>query len=70
MYYNYHAVAKRLIREGHLIAYERAEREGSPVLILHFDSHRPMLIREERFPEYAEEISLHFIRYGDAEEGE
>ena len=70
MYYNYHAVAKRLIREGHLVGYGWTEREGERMLVLLFDCHRPMPIRSYRIPEYAEEFSLHFVRDGDAEEGE
>ena len=54
MYYNYHAVAKRLIREGKLVAFRRTERWGSisPAFVLFFTDHRPMPIREERVPEY------------------
>ena len=70
MYYNYHAVAKRLIREGHLVGYERTERGGEQVLVLYFDCHRPMPIRVCRIAEYAEEISLHFVGNGDAEKSE
>lgn len=74
MYYNYHAIAKRLIREGRLIAFVREERHGriSPAFVLYFDSHPPMPIREERVPEYValigESPASHLIRRGDPEE--
>ena len=76
MYYNYHAVAKRLIREGKLVAFVREERWGriSPAFVLHFTCHPPMPIREERVAEYValikESPSSHLVRSGDPEEGE
>jgi hypothetical protein len=53
-YYNYHAKAKGLIAAGHLVRFEIVERWGniSPALVLYFDNHRPMPIREYRFDEY------------------
>ena len=58
MYYSYHAVAKRLIREGKLTDFRRVERWGriSPAFVLFFADHRPMPIREDRVAEYAELI--------------
>ena len=71
MYYNYHGVAKKLIREGHLIGYEVAsEKDGKRRLLLIFDSHPPMPIREERIIEYAELLSSHLVRRGDPQQGE
>lgn len=72
MYYSYHAMAKKRIREGHLIHYELMERWGNiaPALVLFFDDHRPMPIRAERIAEYADLLSLHLIRDGDPEQGE
>jgi len=54
MYYDYHAHAKKLIREGHFTHYEIVERWNaiSPALVLYFNNHRPMPIREERWSEY------------------
>lgn len=54
MYYNYHAKVKHLITEGHLINYEIVEKWNniSPALVLYFDNHKPMPIREYRFEEY------------------
>ena len=55
-YYNYHAVAKRLIREGKLTAYSFVERYRgiSPALLLFFDDlkHPVMPIREQHWEEY------------------
>ncbi len=54
MYFNYHAKAKRLISEGHLVRYEFVERWGRirPALVLYFDNERPMPVREYRWNEY------------------
>ena len=53
-YYNYHAKAKQLIAEGHLTKMEIVKRWNSisPALVLYFDNHRPMPIREYRWDEY------------------
>ena len=55
-YFNYHATAKRLIKEGKLIRFYIAERYGtiSPALVLVFDDykHSVMPIRESRWGEY------------------
>ena len=54
MYFNYHAKAKRLIAEGHLVRYEFVESRGKirPALVLYFDNEKPMPIREYRWHEY------------------
>ena len=56
-YFNYHATAKRLIREGRLVRYYFSERHGSvsPALVPVFDDarHPVMPIRRERWEEYA-----------------
>lgn len=56
MYYNYHATAKRLIREKKLIGYFFTEnhRGISPALVLIFDDyvHPEMPIRKHRWEEY------------------
>lgn len=54
LYYNYHAQAKKLIHSGHLTHYEFLDRWNhiAPALILYFDNHQPMPIREERWSEY------------------
>ena len=54
MYYNYHAKAKQLIADGHLVKMEIVDNwnDISPALVLWFDNHRPMPIREHRWDEY------------------
>ena len=51
MYFNYHAKAKRLISEGHLVHYDFVDKWGRirPALVLYFDNEKPMPIREYRF---------------------
>ncbi len=55
-YFNYHAMAKKLIADGKLIGYRFVEsyRSISPALVLFFDDerHPVMPIREERWEEY------------------
>ena len=53
-YFNYHAKAKNLIAEGHLVKFEIVEKWNniSPALVLYFDNNKPMPIREYRFDEY------------------
>lgn len=53
-YFNYHAQAKKLIMEGHLTHYKIVDRWNAiaPALVLFFDNHIPMPIREERWSEY------------------
>lgn len=54
MYFNYHGKAKKLIKEGHLIDYQIVEQWNhiKPALVLYFDNHKPIPIREERWDEY------------------
>ena len=58
MYYNYHAKAKQLIADGHLTEYTIEDKWNniSPALVLWFDNHKPMPIREYRWDEYWEII--------------
>ena len=44
MYFNYHAKAKRLISEGHLVHYDFVDKWGRirPALVLYFDNEKPM----------------------------
>lgn len=55
-YYNYHAVARRLIKEGKLTGWYITERYHriSPALVLLFDdaAHPVMPIREYRWDDY------------------
>lgn len=54
MYYNYHAQARKLIAEGHLTKMEIVKKWNSisPALVLYFDNHKPMPIRQYRWDEY------------------
>lgn len=47
-YFNYHRQALKLIREGHLTSAEIFEHWNNiaPALVLFFDNHRPIPIRE------------------------
>jgi hypothetical protein len=60
-YFNYHATAKRLIKQGKLISYRFVKRHNniSPALVLYFNDfrHPIMPIREERWGEYMELIN-------------
>lgn len=54
LYYNYHTKAKQLIAGGHLVDYKIVKMWNniSPALVLWFDNHKPMPIREYRWNEY------------------
>lgn len=54
MYFNYHAKAKRLIAEGHLTECRFLDEYNGirPCLLLVFDNHRPMPVRQHRWDEY------------------
>ena len=58
MYYNYHAIAKKLIKDGKLRNFYIVEKYNniSPALVLEFDDekHPIMPIREYRWDEYWE----------------
>lgn len=53
-YFNYHAKAQNLIKEGHLVKFEIIPKWGkiSPALVLYFDNNKPMPIRKHKFDEY------------------
>lgn len=55
-YFHYHAVAKKLIREGKLLSYAFTPKYKniSPALVLYFsdETHPIMPIRKERWEEY------------------
>ena len=61
-YYNYHGVAKKLIACGHCThaIIKRKHNSISPALVLYFDNHKPMPIREKCFNEY-----LTLLKYFD-----
>lgn len=63
-YYNYHGIAMNLIKNGH---YERAEimqnyNKISPALVLFFDNHKPMPIREKHFEKYIALLNYYEIQ--------
>lgn len=53
-YFNYHAKAKQLIKDGFLIRYEFVDNWNGikPALVLYFTNSKPMPIREYRWEEY------------------
>ena len=57
-YFNYHAKAKKLIKEGFLKGYSIVGEYNKikPAMVLFFTNHRPMPIREHRWKEYLELI--------------
>ena len=57
-YYNYHAIAKRLINDNHLIAVTvfPEYKNIRPALVLYFDNHRPIPIRDYMWAEYLDKI--------------
>ena len=61
-YFNYHAKAKGLIAEGHLVDYEIVDiwNKISPALVLYFDNNRPMPIREYMWDDYFKIINQYF----------
>lgn len=54
MYFNYHAKAKKLIVQGHLVRFELKQNHNgiSPAMVLFFDNAPPMPVREHRWAEY------------------
>ena len=58
-YFNYHAKAQNLIKSGHLIRFEFADKWNSiaPALVLYFDNNKPMPIRAHKFDEYMQLIN-------------
>lgn len=57
-YYNYHAIAKRLIEDNHLIAVSifPEYKNIRPAMVLYFDNHRPIPIREYMWDDYLDKI--------------
>ncbi len=53
-YYNYHAIAKNLINTHHCIAVTifKHYHHIRPAMVLYFDIHKPIPIREYRWNEY------------------
>lgn len=57
-YFNYHAIAKNLIATGHLIGASifTEYKNIRPALVMYFDNHRPIPIREYMWEDYLEKI--------------
>ncbi len=53
-YYNYHAMAKRLLYDNRCIAVSifSEYHHIRPAMVLYFDNHKPIPIREYRWKEY------------------
>lgn len=53
-YYNYHGIAKKLISNGHCThaEFKKKHNQISPALVLYFNNHKPMPMREKCFGEY------------------
>lgn len=53
-YYNYHAECQKLIKSNHLIGvtYYKKYNHIMPAMVLYFDVHKPMPIREYKWNEY------------------
>lgn len=53
-YYNYHAMAKKLLNNNHCIAVSvfSSYHHIRPALVLYFDNHKPIPIREYMWQEY------------------
>ena len=68
-YFNYHALVKKLIKSKHLIGVSifRRYKHISPAMVLYFDNHKPLPIREYKWREYFEilnELNIQ-IKYMD-----
>ena len=63
-YFNYHAKAQGLIKSGHCVKAEFAEKykDISPALVLYFDNNIPIPIRLHRFDEYLELLKRYNIQ--------
>ncbi len=70
VYYNYHAIAKNLISSGHCIGATQFKRYKHiyPALVLYFDNHRPIPIREYRWNDYIPLLCKQHIEIAQGEE--
>jgi len=53
-YFNYHAKAKKLIKNGEILYYTIVDNYNGikPALVLYFKNYKPMPIRQKHFEEY------------------
>ena len=63
-YYNYHAMAKRLIESEHIIGASifKCYHHIYPALVLYFDNHKPIPIREYMWSDYLPLLKAHNIK--------
>ena len=66
-YFNYHARAKQLIKSGNCIGASIFNRYHHiyPALVLYFDNHRPIPIREYMWSDYFELLKATEINIAD-----
>ncbi len=69
-YYNYHAIAKRLINSGHCLAATMFKdyHHISPALVFYFDNHKPIPIREYMWDDYIPLINQYNIKLNELDE--
>lgn len=62
-YYSYHATAIKLIKTAHCTRAEFKEKHNlvSPALVLYFDNHKPMPIKQEHFEKYKTILNFYEI---------
>ncbi len=63
-YYNYHAMAKNLIKSGNCFSATifQTYHHISPALVLYFNNHKPIPVRQYRWQEYLPLLSLFDIQ--------
>lgn len=66
-YFNYHAKAQNLIKNGHCVKAELVDKHNdiSPALVLYFDNNIPMPIRFHMFCDYFELLKKHNVAIQD-----
>jgi len=68
-YYNYHAMAKNLIKNGNCFSATifSSYHHIRPALVLYFNNHKPIPIRQYRWQEYLPLLSLFDITINNPE---
>lgn len=68
-YFNYHAIAKNLIKGKHLIGVTifQSYHHIRPAMVLYFDNHRPIPIREYMWNEYIQLIASENLKINNPE---
>ena len=63
-YFNYHAKAQNLIKTGHCTVAKIVNKHNaiSPALVLVFDNHKPMPIRENKWLIYLDLLTTYDIK--------